>query len=219
MLKTIIISPSYFLTQVMSEKNLKFIIQVLSPLLFMPLLTKKWPRFILFGPLVLFNLMPDYQYGKNIFFQYVFGSGTLLLYAALLNVKDLTKQRCTKTLVMMLISSVFFFLSLNLGQTRYISRYFDTDNAKLYQSMNEQLKLIPQDASVKATAFLCPNLSNRRYLYELAYSDEETDYVVIDLRDSTDYKKRDEDVENYKNDERYEITYEKDKEMIIFKRK
>lgn len=219
MLKTIIISPSYFLTQVMSEKNLKFIIQVLSPLLFMPLLTKKWPRFILFGPLVLFNLMPDYQYGKNIFFQYVFGSGTLLLYAALLNVKDLTKQRCTKTLVMMLISSAFFFLSLNLGQTRYISRYFDTDNAKLYQSMNEQLKLIPQDASVKATAFLCPNLSNRRYLYELAYSDEETDYVVIDLRDSTDYKKRDEDVENYKNDARYEITYEKYKEMIIFKRK
>ena len=42
--------------------------------------------------------------------------------------------------------------------------------------------MIPDDASVAASTFLVPHLSERKYLYEVYYTDKETGYVAIDLR-------------------------------------
>ena len=53
--------------------KITYVLLVLLPLGALPLLTKKWERFVLLCPLVLCNLMPGYEYQHQLFFQYSFG--------------------------------------------------------------------------------------------------------------------------------------------------
>jgi hypothetical protein len=55
-------------------------------------LTRRWERYLLLIPYVLLNLMPDYAYQHNVFFQYVFGSAACLVYLTVLNLTDLRQK-------------------------------------------------------------------------------------------------------------------------------
>lgn len=68
------------ITQIMSKDNIEFIISVTGALAFVPFAVKKWQTLILFGPFILFNLLPDYAYAHNIGFQYVFWKQDVCLY-------------------------------------------------------------------------------------------------------------------------------------------
>ena len=85
MIRTVLADPAYLVTQVLTQEKLEFIMQTMGALLFLPLVSKKWSRYILTVPYILFNLMSDYTYFHSIYFQYAFGSGTLLFYLAVVN--------------------------------------------------------------------------------------------------------------------------------------
>lgn len=214
-IKTVIMHPAYLFTQIFQPDKIEFLLQVLGPLLFMPLFSKKWYRFILIGPFVLFNLMSDYQYFHNVFFQYVFGSGTLLIYLTILNVSDMDRKVRNGVIPMLAVSSVMFFTSVMWIKTNIIKNYREEYNQETYAIMREGLDTIPDDASVIATTFLCPALSERDELYELYYTDEEAEYVALDLRvATTDYS-----ADTYLNDPAYETVYYVPMKIAVFRRR
>lgn len=71
-----------------NSEKLTYLLCVLLPLSILPLFTKKWERLLLFGPLLLINLLPDYIYQHKLFFQYSFGSLAFLVFLAVLNIAD-----------------------------------------------------------------------------------------------------------------------------------
>ena len=78
--KAVLMNPMKALYECVDEEKLKFIGQTMVPLLGLPLLTRRFERYVLLIPYVLINLMSDYQYQHNIYFQYAFGSTACLMY-------------------------------------------------------------------------------------------------------------------------------------------
>lgn len=109
-------------------------------------------------------------------------------------------------------------MSAVFGATVYqrssvIERYHSAYNQEVYANFNEALSLIPKDAGVTATTFLCPALSDRDILYELYYTDKTTEYIALDLRTgSTDFN-----VDDYLNNDRYETIYYKAFQIAVFR--
>ena len=214
-IKTVIMHPAYVFTQIFQQEKIEFMLQTLCPLLFLPLFSKKWYRFILLGPFVLFDLMSDYQYFHSIFFQYVFGSGTLLIYLMILNASDMDVKIRNRVIPMAGAASVMFFSSVMWSKTNIIKDYYKSYNQETYAILEEGLNTIPDDASVIATTFLCPALSKRDELYELYYTDKDAEYVALDLRvGTTDYN-----VEDYLNNPEYEKLYYVPLKIAVFKKK
>lgn len=79
--------------------------------------------------------------------------------------------------------------------------------------MNEGLSTIPDDASVTATTFLCASLSKHKILYELYYTDKQTEYIALDLRYSDTYY----NVSSYLNSSQYETVYYAENVIAVFK--
>ena len=91
--KACILSPMKAIYECVDEEKLPFIAFTLLPLLGLPLFTRRYERYLLLIPYVLVNLMSDYPYQHDIFFQYTFGSAAFLLYLTLLNLADLKSGR------------------------------------------------------------------------------------------------------------------------------
>lgn len=212
-IKTVFNNPAYIMTQMFTKDKLEFIIQVLAPLCFLPLLSRKWYRFILIGPFLMFNLMSDYEYFHSLFFQYVFGSGTLLFYLAVVNLSEMDRKIKSHMLMMLPVSCLLFFMTILGPKTYYITDYYDSLNQRTYQEFEEALNMIPDDASVTATTFLCPKLSNRKVLHELYYTDKSTEYIALDLRvETSEYS-----VNTYLNQDEYECLYYVPDKIAVFR--
>lgn len=228
MIRTFITNPAYMITQIMSKDNIEFIISVTGALAFVPFAVKKWQTLILFGPFILFNLLPDYAYAHNIGFQYVFGSGCMLIYAAICNMNECEDVVKIKKASVMAIFSVIFFASLSWSKINVADKIDSSEKRETYNIINEALDMIPDDASVAASTFLVPHLSERKYLYEVYYTDKETGYVAIDLRgigsstiyaDGIDVSQLDSKSRKYIMSDEYENLYYKESCIIILKHK
>ena len=127
-------------------------------------MSKKWSRYILTVPYILFNLMSDYTYFHSIYFQYAFGSGTLLFYLAVVNLSELRRELRVRAVPMLAAACLLFFGATVYQRSSVIERYHSAYNQEVYANFNEALSLIPKDAGVTATTFLCPALSDRDIL-------------------------------------------------------
>lgn len=195
-LRTAVINPGYLLTQIFrahdgSGAKLLYLAQLLLPLGLLPFFCRRPARLLLCTPLLL-NLLTLYQYQYNINFQYQFGVLAFLFYAATLNFADLPTPTARRLGALACIACVCLSSQLVLGQLGSQLSYRRAAQADL-QQIEEELLLIPEDASVSATTFLVPHLADRAELYETTYHYEwdeygnrvvktDVDYVVIDLR-------------------------------------
>ena len=73
------------LYECVDPEKLQFLGLTMGPLLALPLVTRKYDRLILLIPYILVNLMSDYPYQHDIFFQYTFGSTACLAYLTVVN--------------------------------------------------------------------------------------------------------------------------------------
>lgn len=92
LLKTAFLCPMKIVYECADTDKLWFIAITILPLLGLPLFTGRLERYLLLIPYVLINLMPDYAYQHDIFFQYVFGSTACLLYLTVMNLADLQQK-------------------------------------------------------------------------------------------------------------------------------
>ncbi len=180
MITTLLRNPGLVLANAFAAKKIEFIVLMLAPLCFLPLVTKKLPRFLMLAPMLVINLMPDWEYQYNIGFQYVFGSAAFLLYASILNLSEIEREKQKQWILSAVTASVLLFgAHIAKGCQGYV-RTYRNDQERL-TTYNEALELIEDDASVCATRFMLPHLSNRMELYCMINTKAETDYAVISL--------------------------------------
>ena len=92
LVKVLILNPALYAVESLTADKLTYALNMLLPLAFLPLITRKPSRWLLLGPFYILNLVTDYQYQYDIGFQYSFGSGALLIYLSTLNLADLSSD-------------------------------------------------------------------------------------------------------------------------------
>ena len=190
---TVLLNPMKAVYECVDSEKLSFIALTLLPLLGLPLLTRRYERYILLIPYILVNLMPDYVYQHDIFFQYTFGSTACLFYLTAVNLADLKQSRLrTSTLAAAVIAATLSFGMTVLPKAiSYPKQYIR--QAEQYQSICETLSAIPDGASVTANTFYTTFLSRRDILYDLGYASKkhilETEFVVINLSTTSELQK------------------------------
>lgn len=186
--KAVLLSPMKVLYECVEKDKLKYILLTMGTLLFLPVFTRRFQRYILLIPYLLINLISDYTYQHSIFFQYSFGSIAFLLYLTLVNLADMKGnwKRIPVLLVAIVLSSFYLQRDVIPEAQMYIDRY--GANTAYYTEKLAALSCIPKDASVAATTYLTVPLSQREQIYDITYSELPTilaaDYVVIQCNDS-----------------------------------
>ena len=191
--KAVLMSPMKGLFECADPEKVKYVCLTLLPLFGLPFLTRRFERYILLIPYLLINLMSDYLYQYDVFFQYSFGSTALLLYLTAVNLADFKtdRRRILSLTAAALIGAGCFctvILPVGLQFPRLAVQYGD-----IYQGIRTALDTVPPDASVTATGFYIPHLSNRDVLYDLRNSSKkhmlETEFIVMDTQSAGEYTK------------------------------
>ncbi len=209
----IIKNPQYLFTQLLSTPKLEFLIYMLLPMACLPFAIKKPSRIILLFPMLLINLMTNYVYQYDIGFQYSYATIAFLFYLLIMNVSELSSGISKKLLLCGTAASLIFFASVNLPRVTAIKTF--SQEKEEVKVINEALELIPKDKSIKASTFFVPALWNRNYVYEIRYTDEITDYVVLDLR----YATNDYNISDYQDNDEYKEIYYAEDIIAIYKTK
>ena len=192
-IQSVILNPMKAVYECVDAEKLSFIAGTLLPLLGLPLLTRRYERYILLIPYILVNLMSDYQYQHDIFFQYTFGSNAFLVYLTVVNLADLkiNWHRTFAAISAAAVCALCFAVIIAPTAIRYpvqAIRYYG-----YYQDIRETLDTIPDDASVAAPTFYTTHLSQRETLYDIRYCSREhlleAEYVVLVLSANGDYKR------------------------------
>lgn len=191
-IKSVILNPMKAVYECVDTEKLNFISMTLLPLLGLPLLTRRYERYILLIPYLLVNLMSDYPYQHDIFFQYTFGSNAFLVYLAVVNLADLKiNWHRTFAVIATTIVSVIYFSSLVVPKAIYYPLQAIQHHG-YYQNIRDTLDTIPDSASVAATTFYTPHLSQRKTLYDIRYCSQEhmleAEYVVLSVSDTASYQ-------------------------------
>lgn len=191
--KSVFLNPMKAIYECVDPEKLQFIGMTLLPLLGLPLITRRYERYILLIPYILVNLMSDYKYQHDIFFQYTFGSTAFLIYLAGVNLADLriNWKRTVALSIAAAVGLVCFSTTVLPKAIRYPKQaieYYD-----YYENIRNTLDTVPENASVTATGFYTTYLSARDTLYDFDYCSWEhllsTDYIVLQVSSLGAYEK------------------------------
>ncbi len=222
-IKSVLISPANVIREVLDPEadyvgsKIGFMLSMITPLCFLPFVTKKYSRYILLGPFVLVNLMPDYVYQHSLYFQYTYGSGACLFYLAVLNYSELSEKFKRTTAVTASLASMLFFSGTVAHKPNYLDNYLT--NKENHDYVTEVLAEIPEDASVAASTMLVTQCSQRRQVYSLDDSNYQkspthTEYIVLDLRYSSNREMYE---SKYKDNDDYQIVVYKDSWVAVLR--
>lgn len=191
--KAVLLCPLKAVFECVDSQKLKFIGLTMGALAFLPLMTRRYERLILLIPYLLVNLMSDYQYQFDVFFQYTYGSTACLLYLVLVNLadwKDAGIRLAALGLAVGLSISGFGaqIVPKAVSYPEYCITYGD-----YYDGIRAVLDKVPEDASVAATTYYTVHLSKRDILYDVRYASTEhilsCEYVVLNVTEDSSYKK------------------------------
>ncbi|MBR6978193.1 MAG: DUF2079 domain-containing protein [Lachnospiraceae bacterium] len=199
----VILSPMKVLFECVreDETRLVYFAPTLVILLGLPFVTRKYERLIFTIPYFLVNLVSSNIYQHDIFFQYSFGSCTLLFCLAVMNWNDLRKMFSRKkagtvwgyaVLGLMAVACVTAFgITSKKGQT-YIDYHFkDTSE---YEARWELLSTIPKDAEVAAGTFVTTQVWDRDLLWDIKTNNAkrtlESEYAVFYKADEKRYREK-----------------------------
>lgn len=190
-IKSVLLNPMKAVYECVDREKLEFIAMTLLPILGLPLLTRRYERYLLLIPYILVNLMSDYPYQHSIWFQYNFGSFAFLMYLLVINLSDWSVNRLRSLALVLsaLICGVCFCAEIIPTAIRYPRKAFDHFGS--YQEVRDALAEIPEEAPVCATTFHTTFLSEREQLYDVSYANSvhllEVEYVVLDLTRTSPY--------------------------------
>ena len=228
-IKAVLLCPMKAVFECVDKEKLKFIGLTMGALAFLPISTRRYERLILLIPYVLVNLMTDYKYQFDIFFQYTFGSTACLIYLVLVNLSDWKGEwkRLAALGLALMISFGCFCGQIVPKAMRY--PVYCIANGAYYDSIRAVLDTVPDDASVASTTHYTTYLSNRAELYDIRYAAKShvlsCEYVVLAVTDKGSMKKYEVQGENgYGNlvelllSEGYEKIAEKEGKLEIYRK-
>ena len=190
--KAVLLSPMKAVFECVDKEKLEFIGLTLLPLTGLPLLTRRYERLVLLIPYILVNLMSDYRYQHDIFFQYTYGSNACLFYLVAVNLADMKKQGVrVAALGLALCISVSCFGAKIMPKALQYPKLCKTYQS-YYDKLRDVLDTVPEGASVAATTFCTTYLSQRDTLYDVRYASEEhifsCEYMALSVTDKNSYK-------------------------------
>lgn len=181
-LQTVVWNPGYLMTQLLSADKIVFLLQMLLPLMLVPLMSKQLSQQILILPLGAVSLITTYPYQYDIDFQYSFGTGALLICMTAENI-SLWKHEAQKKVLLTIMPIAAALLMLNHALPKYhFYRNTYSENLPDIALTDEVIAGIDPKASVTASTFLVPRLYQHEELYMLDHDCIMTDYVLIDKR-------------------------------------
>ena len=197
--RAVLLCPLKALNECLEPEKLPYLGLTLGAMLGLPLWTRRYERYVLLIPWLLFNLLSDYVYQHDILFQYSFGSLACLSYLCCVNLQPRPQGEPAKgtrrpaleltALALAVILSVGCTVT-ELGPT--VKRYVRSAlrGAPTTDRVREILERIPEEASVTASTYYTVPLSGHAELYDLGYAKLTTllacDYVVVDLQQDQD---------------------------------
>ena len=190
-IRAALVDPLKVLYECADPEKWRFILRTMVPLLGLPLLTRRFERYILLIPYILVNLMSDYPYQHDVFFQYAFGSTACLMYLLVVNLAELKwdRLRLGAMAVAVLVAGFCFYRVVWPTGWEYIKLM--SDNAETYQRIDDALDVVPEGAVVTASGVLVPHLAQRQQVYHIKYVSPEqircTEYVVLKVDEEADY--------------------------------
>ncbi|MDD4184789.1 MAG: DUF2079 domain-containing protein [Candidatus Izemoplasmatales bacterium] len=189
--------PSYFFATFFTPAKIKLLLITLACTGFLPLFQRNMTVFLLAVPVIIMNYASNYLYQHELGFQYFYGTGTLLIFMAVLAEKAgrenplqwslFKKIKPTAILGILGAAIALAFGTKYIVGSGYAYKIYQEDPGR-YQSMKATLNLIPKDKKVVATGYLTAHLADREILYDYNYyniltSTEVFDYVIIDTRE------------------------------------
>lgn len=183
-IKAVLLNPMKAVYECVDTGKLVYIAQTMLPLLGLPLLTRRYQQLVLLIPYILINLMSDYKYQHDIFFQYNYGSVAFLMYLCAINLAEIKFQwvRTAALSLAMLLALTCFYK--DVWPTVRSFPQWAKQYRSHYQTVKEALDTIPKDASVVASGFYTTHLSQRETIYDIYYCSQEhlleAEYVALE---------------------------------------
>lgn len=200
LIRVALVNPALYAAESFTSEKLLYALNMLVPVAFLPLMTKKPSRWLLIAPLFVINLITDYQYQYNLTFQYSFGSGALLVYAAAINLADMSDAPFTlpapnesteesentvapcplkrfmtgfsaSVIAVALTAAVFLSAARAPGEFFYVQRYFA--EAETFDTVENVLSRIDRSKSVMATSMYLTHLYDVDELYHTSQATKE----------------------------------------------
>lgn len=176
-------NPAFFFSKLLSGEKLLFLLQMLVPLMFLPLRTRRLSDWMLVAPVVIVNLASDYVYQTDIHYQYVFGTGVLLVFLSAKNIRYCKEK--TKIAVSAAIAGAIILTGSMNVKYNYVDLLWT--NQTDIVATNRTLEMIPNDAVVFSSTYFTPHLYQCKevYMYPFVYETDSSvvpDYVVLDNR-------------------------------------
>ncbi len=186
---TVIKNPARFFSLFITERSFLFILETFLPLMFLPFMSASLSGYFLMIPYVIMCLVigAGYGYASDIGFQYVTGPICLLIYLSVINAGKIEKGR-GKILAAAATVSFICAFAMATPKISYVKDY--RENREYYDSADEVLSEIPEDATVLANTFLLPHVAERLEVYELTESlvktgidPDDYDYYALSIYD------------------------------------
>ena len=192
-IKAVLLCPMKALYECVDSQKLKFIGLTMGTLAFLPVVTRRYERLVLLIPYLLVNLMTDYKYQFDIFFQYTFGSTACLIYMVLVNLADwkVNWHRMAALGLALVISFGCFWGQVMPKAVRYPT--YCVTYGDRYDNLRAVLDEIPDGASAAATTYYTTYLSQRDELYDIRYASLDhvlgCEYIAVGVTDKSCLKK------------------------------
>ena len=180
-IRNFMVNPGYVIQECFSQEKLEFMIIMFLPLGFLPVCCKRISKFILFLPMIIINLAPDFADKYSIYHQYAFGTSAVLIYMAVSNYAETEEKTKRYLCAVAMCASLVFLPTGALSKMDYAIDY--VINSEEYGKLYDDLKEIPEEASVAASPLFVAHLSNRDDIREYHYG-VEADVIVLDCRNN-----------------------------------
>ena len=190
--KAVLLCPMKAVYECVDPEKLAFIGLTLGPLLGLPLLTRRYERYVLLIPYVLVNLMSDYQYQHSIFFQYTYGATACLFYLTAVNLADLRVQWKRGAVLAAAVCVAAGCFAVQIVPKAVQAPRNCLQYEAYYDRLRELLDTVPAEASVAATTYYTAYLSQRAELYDVRYASREhllgCEYIAVNSSDEKSFK-------------------------------
>jgi len=228
-IKTILTNPLFFITTLMSQPKLEYVLHMLVPLAFLPL--RRFSLVLLLLPAIFFTIMTTgYSPTIAISFQYTTHWTPFVFLASVLALVTLSRRphgsaarwAALATVVVVLGADSYTYGAIFQHETfvggfSHFQFQMSPAEERRWKGMQELVAMIPPDASVAATENETPHVSTRKNIYPLRVVPVPVDYILVGRSHIGDLSRSFLNAA-LANKEEYGLLAERDGELYLFKR-